>query len=516
METPFLEIHNVSKYFGARAALQDFSIDFYQSEIHALLGENGAGKTTLMNIIYGLYRPDSGEILLDGKKLEVSGPQNAIAAGISMIHQHFMLVPSFTVAENVLLGDARYRGMAFDRKRAAKEIAQLARKLGLSVDPRAKVESLSVGQRQRVEIIKALFRGARLLILDEPTAVLTPQETEELFATLRRLRHEERSVIFISHKLAEVRALSDRVTVLREGKKVGTFLTEMISAEDLAKHMVGETLSPLPPREPPPKAAPILHVENLWVRRTDGSEALRGVSFDLHPGEIFGIAGVDGNGQTELAEEIIGVRPPRYMGFLEQGRIWLGDQEITFLAAHFRFGLGMAEIPADRVSMGIFPGLSVMENLVAMAHREKKFRRGLFMRFGALRLWSKKLVELFDIRAASVDEPAEGLSGGNQQKLIVARELVRHPRVLIAVSPTRGVDIAAVALIHSELLDQKSRGAAILLISTDLDEIIDLSDRVAVLVAGKLFPLQRDGKTDREQIGRLMLGATTTDENPAN
>jgi simple sugar transport system ATP-binding protein len=511
METPLIEIRNVSKSFGNRAALSNVSVDFCQGEVHAILGENGAGKTTLMNILYGLYQQDAGEIFLDGAKLELNVPQDAINAGIGMIHQHFMLVPSFTVAENVVLGDSRYRGAAFDRKRAEREVAMLSRKLGLTIDSRAIVGDLAVGQQQRVEIIKALFRGAKLLILDEPTAVLTPQETEELFVTLRRLRDEERAIIFISHKLAEVRAISDRVTVLRRGQTVGTFLTEEVSETDLARHMVGEDLVEFPQSRfvGMTVGEPILHVENLWLRRPDGGEALRGLSFDLSPGEILGIAGVDGNGQRELAEELIGVRPPRYKGFLERGRIWLGDQEITVLETRYRYELGMAEIPSDRRSMGIFPQFSIIENLMAYFHREKPFRLRQFLRPKAIRKWCVELIKQYDIRTETLEQPAEKLSGGNQQKLVVARELSRRPRVLIAVNPTRGVDIQSAARIRAELLEQKSLGAAILLISTDLDEIIELSDRVAVMVAGQFSGMLMAGAA-REQYGRLMLGATAT------
>jgi simple sugar transport system ATP-binding protein len=512
METPLIEIRNVHKSFGNREALANVTVDFCQGEVHAILGENGAGKSTLMNILYGLYQQDAGEIFLDGAQLELNVPQDAITAGIGMIHQHFMLVPSFTVAENIVLGDSRYRGMSFDRRRAEREVAMLSRKLGLTIDPRARVEDLAVGQQQRVEIIKALFRGAKLLILDEPTAVLTPQETEDLFATLRLLRDEERSIIFISHKLAEVRAISDRVTILRRGAAIGTFLTEEISETDLARHMVGEDIIELPPRDtttPNGRAKPILHVENLWLRRPDGGEALRGLSFDLCPGEILGIAGVDGNGQRELAEELIGVRPPRYKGFLERGRVWLGDQEITVLETRFRYELGMAEIPSDRRSMGIFPTLSINENLMAYFHRDKPFRRLQFLNFTAIRKRCKALINMFDIRADAQEQHAETLSGGNQQKLVVARELSRRPRVLIAVNPTRGVDIQSAARIRAELLEQKSLGAAILLISTDLDEIIEISDRVAVMVAGQFSGVLMAGAA-REQYGRLMLGATTT------
>ncbi len=509
METPLIEIRNVSKSFDDHPALTNVSVDFCQGEVHAILGENGAGKSTLMNILYGLYQQDAGEIFLDGAKLDLKVPQDAINAGIGMIHQHFMLVPSFTVAENVVLGDSRYRGAHFDRTRAEREVAMLSRKLGLTIDSRAIVGDLAVGQQQRVEIIKALFRGAKLLILDEPTAVLTPQETEELFATLRRLRDEERAIIFISHKLAEVRALSDRVTVLRRGENVGTFLTEEVSENDLARHMVGENLVEFPPPEAVSIGEPILHVENLWLRRPDGGEALRGLSFDLSPGEILGIAGVDGNGQRELAEELIGVRPPRHKGFLERGRIWLGDQEITVLETRYRYELGIAEIPSDRRSMGIFPLFSIIENLMAYFHREKKFRWRQFLRPEAIRKWCVELIKLFDIRTETLEQAAEKLSGGNQQKLVVARELSRQPRVLIAVNPTRGVDIQAATRIRAELLEQKSRGAAILLISTDLDEIIELSDRVAVMVAGQFSGMLMAGAA-REQYGRLMLGATST------
>jgi len=515
METPVLELRHISKRFGATAALEDISLDAYEGEVHALLGENGAGKSTLMNILYGLYQPDTGDILWNGSLLRPQGPPQALAAGIGMIHQHFMLVPSFSVAENVVLGDRRYLGTAFDRRRAEAEVAALARKMQLAINPRARVEDLSVGEQQRVEIIKAVFRGARLLILDEPTAVLTPQETDDLFTLLRQLCAQEHAIIFISHKLAEVQAISDRISVLRRGRLVGTFQTSEVTRDELASLMVGDDLVSSEPRSEMPIGETTLFVQDLWVRRPDGAEGLCGVSFEVSSGEILGVAGVDGNGQQELAETITGVRPPRAFAFFEHGRIWLGDQEITFLAPQFRIELGMAQIPAERRAMGIFPQFSVMENLMAVSHPAKPFRFGPFLRRNVLRAWTQQLVEQYDIRAERLEQPAETLSGGNQQKLIVARELVREPRVLVAVNPTRGVDIAATARIRNELLRQRARGAAILLISTDLDEIIELSDRIAVLVKGRFTGILPAG-VERAQLGRLMLGATSSHEQLAS
>lgn len=486
---PGIELQHITKHFGSVRAVDDISISIEPGAVHGLLGENGAGKTTLMNILYGMVQRDGGEIRVGGRSVDVNSPRDAIAHGIGMVHQHFMLAGAMSVLDNVLLGDRRER-IVLDRATARKRLEKLAGDLNLQIDPSARVEELSVGQQQRVEILKALWREVGLLILDEPTAVLTPQESEQLFVAVRRLREQGKSIVFISHKLREVLGICDRLSVLRGGRLVWQGASKDASEQQLASIMVGEdfksTLSK-PPVGSASADAALLRIINSAV------------SFELK-NEILGIAGVDGNGQQELAETIVGLR------HLNQGQIFLGDRDISTLDARDRFKLGLAHIPNDRKREGLIGSMGIGENLILKQHDSPPVSRNGLMRWRTVRESAAKLVEQFDIRTTSLNTAISTLSGGNQQKVVLARELgLSQPKVIIAMNPTRGLDVAATHFVHEQLLAYRAGGAGILLISSELDEILRLSDRVGVLYRGQLtisdFP--RDGV---EKIGRLMAG----------
>jgi len=492
---PIIELLHIIKSFGSVRAVNDVSLTIAPSTVHGLLGENGAGKTTLMNILYGMVQRDGGEIRIDGRPVDVLSPRDAIANGIGMVHQHFMLAGAMSVLDNVLLGDQR-EGFLLDRSSAAERLKKLAKDLNLEVDPSARVEELSVGQQQRVEILKALWRDVSLLILDEPTAVLTPHETEQLFVAVRRLREQGKSVVFISHKLKEVLSICDRLTVLRAGRVVWEGASKDATESKLASIMIGEDFSTTSAKSAvgsASAAAVILRLLNI------SATGLNAISFDLC-NEILGIAGVDGNGQQELAESIIGLRS------LDQGQIFLADRDIAGLDARERFQLGIAHIPNDRKREGLIGSMGIGENLVLKQHSSSPFSQHGIMRWRRVRETAAALVEQFDIRTSSLQTPISTLSGGNQQKVVLARELgLSQPKIIIAMNPTRGLDVAATRFVHEQLLAHRSRGAGILLISSELDEILQLSDRVGVLYRGRLtmtnFP--RDGV---EKIGRLMAG----------
>ncbi len=498
-----LEMCNIVKQFPGVLANDRVCIDVNAGEVVALLGENGAGKSTLMRQLYGLYRPDEGEILIDGKPVEFRSPADAIQAGIGMIHQHFMLVSTLTVAQNVALGLHSSREPLTDLEKVSARIRELSQLYGLKVDPTAYIWQLSVGEQQRVEIIKALYRGAGLIILDEPTAVLTPQEVDDLFITLKRMVAEGHALIFISHKLHEVLAISQRVTVLRDGRTIGTKATKDVSRAELIQMMVGREVKPLAPQ--PMKAGDVrLKIEGLHTMGDRGSEALRGVDLDIHSGEILGLAGVSGNGQRELAQCLAGLRK------VTSGSIRIGDVDLTHANLHEHIRAGLAYIPEERMRDGAIREFSVEENVFLHEHGSPPYARGIFLALDRMKAHAQELVDQYAVKTPDLDTPVKNLSGGNIQKLILARELSRRPNVLIAAQPTRGVDIGATEYIHKRLLEQRELGIAILLISEDLDEIRTLSDRIAVIFEGKIMGILDRNAASVEQIGMMMAGVVPT------
>ena len=501
-----LELEGVTKRFPGVLANDRVDFDVRGGEVHALLGENGAGKSTLMKVLYGMYAPDEGEIWINGKPVSIASPTDAIELGIGMIHQHFMLVESLTVAENVALGLPSSRGPLTDLDRVSKRILELADIYGLRVDPDACVWQLAVGQKQRVEILKALYRGAALLILDEPTAVLTPQEVDEFFVTLRQMTQDGHAIIFISHKLHEVLDICDRVTVLRDGKRVDSCEIEGCTKASLAQMMVGREVIMKPYRVELEPGDARLVLQNLHALSNRETPALRGADLAVHSGEILGLAGVSGNGQSELAEVITGLRP------LTEGKVFLDGRDVTDLKPGQRTELGMAYIPEERMKDGMIQDFTVAENMILRDHDEPPFsKRGiLFLR--VIAEFADKLIRSFNIKTPSRDTKVKSLSGGNIQKAVVARELSREPRVLIAAQPTRGVDIGATEYIHALLLEQRQKGLAILLISEDLDEIMALSDRIAVIYEGQIMGVVDGEKATAEQLGLLMAGVREEDE----
>jgi ABC-type uncharacterized transport system ATPase subunit len=496
-----VEMRGVTKVFPGVVANDHVDFSVRAGEIHALVGENGAGKTTLMNLLYGLVHMDSGEVLIDGKPTRISGPRDAIARGIGMVHQHFMLIPVFTVGENVMLGREPVSGPGFyDHASAREKIAELSRQYGLALDPDARMGDLPVGLQQRAEIVKVLYRGANILILDEPTGVLTPQESKELFVVLRDLVKAGKTIIFISHKLKEVLEISDRITVMRRGKVVGHLITKHTNEEEIATAMVGREVLLRVDKKPAKPGAVAFKVENLTASSDRGVPALKGVTFELRQGEILGIAGIEGNGQSELMEVLAGTR--RATG----GRVLLGDRDVTAFDARTERDAGIAFIPEDRRGTGLVLGYSIADNLILGRQRSPAFSwHKLLLRLLAIREWARRLVKEFDIRTPTIEAQARTLSGGNQQKIIVAREMGGHPRVLLASQPTRGVDIGAIEFIHRRLVQERDEGTAILLISAELDEIRSLSDRIAVMYEGRIVSFESP-ETPEERLGLLMTG----------
>jgi simple sugar transport system ATP-binding protein len=470
-------------------------------EVHALLGENGAGKTTLMNVVYGLTRADEGEVLFDGRPVQVSGPIDAIRLGIGMVHQHFMLIPPLTVAENVVLGRETAQHGLMDLQVARREVEELAERHGLEVDAGARVADLSVGLQQRVEILKALYRGARLLVLDEPTAVLTPPEAERLFEVVHQLTASGCAVIFITHKLAEVMAVADRITVMRRGKVVATTSPADSSQSELARLMVGRPVLLRVEKGPAHPGEPVLRVDELTVEDDRHHVAVDGVSLEVRAGEIVGVAGVEGNGQDQLVESIIGLRHAR------QGRILLGERDITHDTTRRVLLSGVGHIPADRHSMGAILDLSVADNLILSHYDRPPFARGILRQIAAVLEHARRVIKAFDIRAETPEQRLGSLSGGNQQKVVVARELDGEPRVLVASQPTRGVDVGSIEFIHQQLVTRRDAGMGVLLVSSELDEILSLSDRVAVMYRGRLVAVLEGDQIESERIGLLMAGA---------
>jgi ABC-type uncharacterized transport system ATPase subunit len=498
-----LELRGITKRFGTLVANDAIDVVVEPGEIHCLLGENGAGKSTLMNVLYGLYDPDDGHILIDDQKVDFDGPGDAMAAGIGMVHQHFMLVQVFTVAENVMLGQEHVRGAFLDMDTARKQVAELSEKYGFSVDPDAVVEDLPVGVQQRVEIIKALVRKANVLILDEPTAVLTPQETDELIGIMRQLKASGTSIVFITHKLREVRAIADRITVLRRGRVVGQ-AEPTASETELASMMVGRAVSLTVDKEPATPGEPALVVENLIVSDDRNHVVVDGISFEVRTGEILAVAGVQGNGQTELAEAILGIRPP------VAGSIRLDGTELVGKDVEEVLGAGVGFVPEDRKVDGLVSSFTVAENLVLDLYNRPPFARGGSLNLGELRANAAQRVEEFDIRTPSIQMPAGNLSGGNQQKVVVAREMSRPLKVLVASQPTRGLDVGSIEFVHQRIVRERDQGIPVIIISTELDEVSALADRIAVMYRGRLVGVVA-GDTDRDVLGLMMAGIPADD-----
>src|SRR5262245_41517977 len=492
-------MRGITKRYPGVVANDGIDLEIRPGEIHALLGENGAGKTTLMNILYGLAVPDEGEILLDGDVVSISGPSDAIDRGISMVHQHFMLVPVLSVADNILLGEETMANPIFlDQKEAHRRIVELGKRFGFDIDPEAKISSLSVGWQQRVEILKALYREARILVLDEPTAVLTPQETKEIFDVLKRLAAEGHSIIFISHKLYEVLEIADRITVIRRGKVVGERLPSETDEDDLAALMVGRNVQLVVDRGESHPAGAALTVRDLRVLDDRGHEAVKGLTFDVRAGEILGIAGVAGNGQDELVESLTGLRKP------VSGEVELSGKKVTGAGPRALQNAGMSFVPGDRHRFGLVLSFPVEDNLVLTQYDEAPYARGPFRNDGAIRDWAKRAIEEYDIRTPSATVNAGTLSGGNQQKAVVAREFSRDLTALVLDQPTRGLDVGSIEFIHRQVIKKRDDGAAILLVSAELDEVMELSDRIAVMFRGEIVALVDGPTAEREEIGLLM------------
>ncbi|HEX9822879.1 MAG TPA: ABC transporter ATP-binding protein [Actinomycetota bacterium] len=504
-----LELSGISKRFPGVVANDHIDLEVGEGEILALLGENGAGKTTLMNVLYGLYSADEGEIRIDEGPVSFSSPGDAIAAGIGMVHQHFMLIPVFTVTENVMLGQEESRALGLlDIKAAERRVREISNRYGLAVDPDALVEDLSVGAQQRVEIVKALYRDAELLILDEPTAVLTPQETEELFGVMRSLRESGKSIIFITHKLREVLAVADRITVLRRGTVVGSATPKKATEKSLAAMMVGHDVRLEVEKGPAQPAGPVLQLEDVRVTDDRGQVAVDGVSFEVRAGEILGLAGVQGNGQTELVEAVTGLRP------VASGRVLIDGKDRTAAKPRAVFLAGVGHVPEDRIGDGLVADFSVADNLVLDQYYQPPFARWIVRDEDAVDRAAKDRVEQFDIRTPSVEVAVSTLSGGNQQKVIVARELSRPIKLLVASQPTRGLDVGSAGYIHEQIVEERDGGTGVLLVSTELDEVLSLSDRVLVLYRGRVVASVDPTATTREEVGLLMAGAGQGDETP--
>lgn len=500
-DTILLEAKGITKQFPGVLANDNVDFDLCQGEIHAILGENGAGKTTLMNVLYGLYKPDAGRITVHGEPITIHSPKDSIQAGIGMVHQHFMLIPVFTVAENIMLGDETTRFGVLDRKFVSGRVRDISHQYGLDVDPEALVGQLPVGLQQRVEIVKTLYRDARILILDEPTAVLTPQEADELFAIMRELTRRGVSIIFITHKLKEVLSIADRITVMRAGKVVGTVRPKETNEQKLATLMVGRKVILKVEKKPASPGGEILKVDGLRVHDARGLEAVRGVSFEVRAGEVLGIAGVQGNGQTELVEALTGLRSAA------GGRMIFSGKDMTGKPPRPITETGMAHVPEDRQRHGLVLPYHVADNMVLNTYYRRPFGVLGVMQPGAIDSHARRLIQEFDVRTPSPYVPVKKLSGGNQQKVIVARELSREVKLLVANQPTRGLDVGSIEYIHKEIILMRDRGVAVLLVSAELDEIMALSDRIAVVYRGQIVATVEAARASREKLGLWMAGA---------
>ena len=499
MTDTVVALKKITKTFPGIKANDGIDFELKRGEVHTLLGENGAGKTTLMNIIDGIYQPDSGEIEIQGKPVRIKSPVDAMKNGIGMIHQHFMLVASLTVLENVLLG-LKSSQFYVNKKKVAKKITALSDTYNLGINPFTKIWQLSVGEQQRVEVIKTLFRGAQILILDEPTAVLAPQEVKATFEIYRQMVHEGKSIIFISHKLNEIMDISDRITVLRKGKVIGTVDKKNTSEKDLATMMVGREILFRLKRGPLNRREKVLRVENVKALNDKGLTALNGVTFDIHGGEIFGLAGIAGNGQKILSEVIAGLRKTT------SGTIYISDKDMTNASPKTIFEQGLSYVPPDRLKVGLVPNLSSSDNAVLRHYNREPISRNAFIDYGEVEKYTDRLIEEYDIKVPRKDAPVKFLSGGNMQKLLLAREISEKPKLLVVVHPTRGLDVGAMEFIRKVLLRERDNGVAILLISEDLDEIFMVSDRIGVIYDGRILDIVDVEQAKVEKIGLLMAG----------
>lgn len=493
-----LELKKITKKFGSVPANNEIDLDIQKGEVHCLLGENGAGKTTLMNCLFGLYSFDHGSIFLDGEYVSIQSPSHAINLGIGMIHQNFMLIDRLSVTENIIAGLEPRKGIFLDMMKAKKDVQEVSKKYGLKLDPDAKVEDISVGEQQRVEILKVLYRNADILILDEPTAVLTPQEVQELFAVLKKLRGGGKTIIFITHKLKETMAVSDRITVLRDGKKVGTVNTSDTNPNELAKMMVGRDVVLSVDKQAKQPGKIIFQTKSLFATNPISHLILKDINLTIKEGEIVGIAGVEGNGQLELEEVLMGLRA------IDKGKIILNDLDITKMSTAKRRDLKMVHIPSDRIKRGLIKSQNIEKNLLLGSEWNRPFSKRGILSFAAIGEYSEKAINEFDIRCSGGKEQIDSLSGGNQQKVIIARELSRDPKMIIAAQPTRGVDIGACEYIHNILLKMREQDRGILLISAELDELIGLSDRILVIYEGKI--IAEGSNFTEEELGLLMAG----------
>ena len=496
-----VEMRSIVKAFGSFRANDGIELCVKKGEIHAILGENGAGKSTLMNILYGLYQPTSGTIAINGKQVEFNGPTDAIAAGIGMVHQHFMLVQPFTVTENIILGTEPVRGLTVDLKSARKKVRELSERYGLDVDPDAKIEDISVGMQQRAEILKVLYRGAEILILDEPTSSLTPQEITELISIMHNLTREGKTIILITHKLKEIKASADRCTIIRQGRYIGTVDVAGVTEQDLASMMVGRNVEFVVDKKEQEPGDTVLSIRGLRAKDYRNVEVVRGLDLDVHAGEIVGIAGIDGNGQTELVEVLTGLRKAT------AGTVTMNGKDALNKSPRELFLLGVSSIPADRQKHGLVLDYAVEDNMQLQNIGDEPFSRHGLLRRLFIRSHAKKLVQKFDIRPAGCETLAAGdLSGGNQQKVIVAREVNNDKDLLIAVNPTRGLDVGAIEYVHRYIVEQRNKGKAILLVSFELDEVMSLSDRIDVIFEGRIVSSIPGKGADENELGLMMAG----------
>lgn len=501
-----IEMKNITKKFGNFTANNSINLTIHKGEVHALLGENGAGKTTLMNVLYGLYQPTSGEIYIEGEKVRVSDPNVAIQKGIGMVHQHFMLVEPFTVAENIILGMEKTKSLGrLDMKKAIKEVAELSKRYGLHVDPNAKIHEISVGMQQRVEILKALYRGADILILDEPTAVLTPQEIKDLIDIIHNLTIEGKSIIIITHKLKEIKLVADYCTIIRRGKHIDTVDVSKTTEDELASKMVGREVSFKVDKEDKKTGNTVLKIEDLVVKDSRGVSAVDGLCLEVKEGEILGIAGVDGNGQSQLIEAITGLRE------VESGNVYINSKDITNKTPREIIESGVSSIPEDRQKRGLILDFSVAENMILENYNKKPFSKRGILDYSKIKQFALELIEKFDVRPEREDIKAGALSGGNQQKVIIAREVTNDPDLLIATQPTRGLDVGAIEYVHKSLVEQRDKNKAVLLVSFELDEVMNVSDRIAVIYEGKIVGVLDAKEADENTLGLMMAGGGVKD-----